>query len=56
MIFYIDKLIQNVPDRNNGEDAIGFADDICHISIRDNLEKAARRTEDFMNHIGGGLK
>jgi hypothetical protein len=29
MIFYIDKLIQNGPDQQDREDAIGFADDVC---------------------------
>jgi hypothetical protein len=55
MIFYIDDLLQDGPDRENGEDAIGFADNVNHISIDNDLQKAARKTEDFMHQAGGAL-
>jgi hypothetical protein len=49
MIFYIDNLIRNGPRQDNGEDIIGFADDVNHISIGDTLEDAAQKTMDFMH-------
>jgi hypothetical protein len=55
MIFYIDELIRNSPNQDNGEDAIGFTDDVNHISIGSTLEEAACKTEDFMHQAGGAL-
>jgi ribonuclease HI len=55
MLFYIDKLIRTGPDCKNGEEAIGFADDVNFISTGDDLEQAARKAEDFMHRTGGAL-
>lgn len=55
MIFYIDDLLRNSPDREDGEEAIGFADDVGLLTIGDDLEEAAGKAESFMVREGGAM-
>jgi hypothetical protein len=55
MVFYIDELLTDVPDRTDKEEAIGFADGTTFQVIADDDEEAAGKVESIMAQAGGAL-
>jgi hypothetical protein len=55
MIFYIYKLLTDVPDCLDKEEAIGFVDDTTFQVIADDNEEAAGKVENIMARAGGAL-